>query len=73
VLQVGSTLYAATSSYWESALPRGGRGVLRSTDGGRSWQNISTGLQNLNVTSLAADGGRLYVGTVQGGVHRLKL
>ncbi|WUQ74659.1 S8 family serine peptidase [Streptomyces sp. NBC_00224] len=73
VLQVGSTLYAATTSYWEAALPRGGRGVLRSTDGGRSWQNISTGLQNLNATSLAAAGGWLYVGTVQGGVHRLKL
>ncbi|MFD9566097.1 S8 family serine peptidase [Streptomyces sp. NPDC059994] len=73
VLQVGSTLYAATTSHWEAALPRGGRGVLRSTDGGRSWQNISTGLQNLNATSLAAAGGWLYVGTVQGGVHRLKL
>lgn len=53
LLQVGSTLYAATTSHWDTALPRGGRGVLRSTDGGRSWQNISTGLQNLNATSLA--------------------
>ncbi|MFF1398069.1 S8 family serine peptidase [Streptomyces sp. NPDC058287] len=73
LLQVGGTLYAATTSYWETALPRGGRGVLRSTDGGRTWQNISTGLQNLDATSLAADGGWLYLGTVQGGVHRLKL
>ncbi|OAR23494.1 hypothetical protein A8W25_29005 [Streptomyces sp. ERV7] len=73
ILQVGGTLYAATTSHWDTALPRGGRGVLRSTDGGRSWQNISTGLQNLNATSLAATGGWLYVGTVQGGVHRLKL
>ncbi|WUT87815.1 S8 family serine peptidase [Streptomyces melanogenes] len=73
LLQVGSTLYAATTSHWDTALPRGGRGVLRSTDGGRSWQNISTGLQNLNATSLATAGGWLYVGTVQGGVHRLKL
>lgn len=73
ILQVGGTLYAATTSSWETALPRGGRGVLRSTDGGRSWQNISTGLQNLDATSLAAAGGWLYVGTVQGGVHRLKL
>ncbi|MFF2508059.1 S8 family serine peptidase [Streptomyces sp. NPDC058067] len=73
VLQVGGTLYAATTGYWDKALPRGGRGVLRSTDGGRSWQNISTGLQNLDATSLAADGGWLYVGTVEGGVHRLKL
>ncbi|WP_206969835.1 hypothetical protein [Streptomyces beijiangensis] len=52
---------------------RGGRGVLRSTDGGRSWHNVSTGLQNTNATSLAAAGGWLYVGTVQGGVHRMKL
>ncbi|MGW8727012.1 S8 family serine peptidase [Streptomyces sp. NPDC055808] len=73
LLQIGGTLYAATTSYWDAALPRGGRGVLRSTDGGRSWQNISNGLQNLNATSLATAGGWLYVGTVQGGVHRLKL
>ncbi|MFI1104475.1 S8 family serine peptidase [Streptomyces melanogenes] len=73
ILPVGSTLYAATTSHWDAALPRGGRGVLRSTDGGRSWQNISTGLQNLNATSLATAGGWLYVGTVQGGVHRLKI
>ncbi|MFF1760926.1 S8 family serine peptidase [Streptomyces sp. NPDC058266] len=73
LLQVGGTLYAATTSYWETALPRGGRGVLRSTDGGRTWQNISTGLQNLDATALAAKGGWLYVGTVQGGVHCLKL
>ncbi|MFD4691257.1 S8 family serine peptidase [Streptomyces sp. NPDC058463] len=73
MLKVGHTLYAATTSVWETALPRGGRGVLRSDDGGRSWQNISTGLQNLDATSLATDGHRLYVGTVQGGVHRLTL
>ncbi|MEU3862820.1 S8 family serine peptidase [Streptomyces sp. NPDC028722] len=70
---VGETLYAATTGYWDVALPRGGRGVLRSTDGGRSWHNISTGLQNLSATSLATAGGWLYVGTVEGGVHRLKL
>ncbi|WUW19121.1 S8 family serine peptidase [Streptomyces sp. NBC_01465] len=73
LLQVGNTLYASTTSVWETALPRGGRGVLRSTDGGRTWHNVSTGLQNTNATSLAAAGGWLYVGTVQGGVHRMKL
>ncbi|MGW8889662.1 S8 family serine peptidase [Streptomyces sp. NPDC055749] len=71
IVEVGNTLYAAATAVWETALPRGGRGVLRSTDGGRSWQNISTGLQNLDATRLATDGRRLYVGTVQGGVHRL--
>ncbi|AYG78553.1 hypothetical protein DWB77_00661 [Streptomyces hundungensis] len=73
MITVGETLYAATTSSWDAALPRGGRGVLRSTDGGRSWQNISNGLQNLNATSLATAGGWLYVGTVRGGVHRMKL
>ncbi|MBC9714377.1 S8 family serine peptidase [Streptomyces sp. TRM66268-LWL] len=71
--QIGTTLYAAAGSYWETALPRGGRGVLRSTDGGRTWQNVSTGLQNLDVTSLATDGEDLYAGTEYGGVHRLDL
>ncbi|MGW5277327.1 hypothetical protein ACWEQP_33320 [Streptomyces sp. NPDC004044] len=49
--------------------------MLRSTDNGRTWVNISTGLQNLDTTKLAAspDGAYLYVGAVSGGVHRLKL
>ncbi|GGN95226.1 hypothetical protein GCM10011579_095570 [Streptomyces albiflavescens] len=75
VLRVGDTLYAATTRYSSNALPKGGRGVLRSTDNGLTWVNISTGLQNLDATKLAAspDGAYLYVGTIQGGVHRLKL
>ncbi|MFH8514339.1 S8 family serine peptidase [Streptomyces gelaticus] len=75
LLRVGDTLYAATTSSRASGLPQGGRGVLRSTDHGRSWQNISTGLQNTDTTKLAADpdGRTLYVGTVDGGVHRLDL
>ena len=73
IQRVAHALYAASTSVWDKALPRGGRGVLRSTDGGRSWHNISTGLQNLNATTLATDGRSLYVGTVLGGVHRLKL
>ncbi|WSJ90945.1 S8 family serine peptidase [Streptomyces sp. NBC_01304] len=73
LLRVDGALYAASTSVWETALPRGGRGVLRSTDNGRTWHNISTGLQNLDATKLATDGSSLYVGTVNGGVHRLKL
>ncbi|MEE1772250.1 S8 family serine peptidase [Streptomyces sp. JV185] len=75
LLRVGDTYYAATTSSGASGLLQGGRGVLRSTDRGRSWQNISTGLQNTDTTRLAADpdGGALYVGTVDGGVHRLDL
>ncbi|MER5890670.1 S8 family serine peptidase [Streptomyces sp. NPDC001941] len=73
IQQAGGALYAASTGYWETALPRGGRGVLRSTDGGRSWHNVSGGLQNLDVTSLATDGESLYAGTQYGGVHRLRL
>lgn len=75
LIRVGKTLYAATTRYVPNGIPRGGRGVLRSTDNGRTWVNISTGLQNLDTTKLAAspDGAYLYVATISGGVHRLKL
>jgi hypothetical protein len=69
------TLYAGTTSYVANGLVKGGRGVLRSSDGGQSWVNISAGLQNTAVTSLAfsLDGRWLYAGTVDGGTHRLQL
>ncbi|GAA3487036.1 S8 family serine peptidase [Streptomyces cremeus] len=75
LLRVGGTLYAATTSSRASGLVQGGRGVLRSTDNGRTWENVSSGLQNTDTTKLAAarDGRTLYVGTVDGGVHRLTL
>ncbi|MPY32941.1 S8 family serine peptidase [Streptomyces adustus] len=73
--RVGRTLYAASGRYSSSGLLKNGRGVLRSTDGGVTWDNISGGLECTDVTSLAADpnGKTLYVGTVNGGVHRLDL
>lgn len=69
------TLYAATSSWSGNGLVKGGRGVLSSTDHGKSWQNISAGLQNLAVTTLepSPDGRWLFAGTDSGGVHRLRL
>jgi hypothetical protein len=69
------TLYAGTTSHAANGLVKGGRGVLRSSDGGQSWVNISAGLQNTAVTSLAfsPDGRWLYAGTVDGGTHRLQL
>lgn len=69
------TLYAGTTSYSANGLVQGGRGVLRSLDGGKTWSNISGGLQNTAVTSLqfAPDGTSLFAGTVNGGVHRLRL
>lgn len=68
------TLYAATRAHTVDGLPKGGRGVLRSTDGGRTWVNVSGGLANLSVVSLAlsADGRWLFAGTEHGGVHRLR-
>jgi photosystem II stability/assembly factor-like uncharacterized protein len=70
-----NVLYAGTTSFWSNRLLVGGRGVLRSADGGRTWQNVSSGLQNTAVLSLAVspDGGWLYAGTEQGGIHRLRL
>jgi subtilisin family serine protease len=69
------TLYAGTTSHTANGLLKGGRGVLRSSDGGRTWVNVSAGLQNTAVTSLAfsPDGRWLYAGTVSGGTHRLRL
>lgn len=67
--------YAATGSFNQAGLHKGGRGVLRSTDGGRTWHNISYGLNNLDTTTLAitADDEYLFAGTTSGGVYRLKL
>ncbi|MFF4171253.1 S8 family serine peptidase [Streptomyces sp. NPDC001744] len=75
LLRAGGALYAATTRSAASGLVQGGRGVLRSTDNGLTWENVSSGLQNTDATKLAAapDGRTLYVGTVDGGVHRLKL
>lgn len=69
------TLYAGTMRFVANGLVKGGRGVLRSTDGGRTWENVSSGLQQTDVTSLvqSPDGRFLYAGTQYGGVHRLRV
>jgi subtilisin family serine protease len=69
------TWYAGTTAYTANGLVKGGRGVLRSTDGGQTWVNVSGGLQNLSVRSLVVsrDGHWLFAGTAQGGVHRLRI
>jgi photosystem II stability/assembly factor-like uncharacterized protein len=67
------TVYAADAAASDSSgLPVGGRGVLASRDGGHSWQNVSDGLANLDVESLAVspDGQWLYAGTTGGSVYR---
>ncbi|MGY4767456.1 S8 family serine peptidase [Kribbella sp. CWNU-51] len=66
-------LFAADGDGADAGLPVGGRGVLNSRDGGRSWHNISDGLPNLDVASLitSPDGRWLYAGTAGGGVYRI--
>ncbi|WP_428950255.1 S8 family serine peptidase [Streptomyces sp. cg35] len=76
VVKAGGAWYAGTTGRWvPGEVPYGARGVLKSTDGGRTWRNVSGTLQNTDVLSLAAtpDGRSLYVGTQLGGVHRLGL
>ncbi|MDG4798312.1 S8 family serine peptidase [Micromonospora sp. WMMD1082] len=67
--------YAGSADFAEAGLRFGGRGVLRSTDGGRTWSNIGAGLPDSSVRSLAVspDGTWLYAGTAAGGVYRLAL
>ncbi|MEN1891239.1 YcxB family protein [Streptomyces mirabilis] len=43
VLRVGGALYAATAETSPNGLLKGGRGVPRSTDNGRTWSSVSAG------------------------------
>ncbi|HEY3629676.1 MAG TPA: hypothetical protein VGL21_02210, partial [Jatrophihabitantaceae bacterium] len=58
-----------------AGLPVGGRGVLVSRDGGSSYDNVSAGLADLDVESLAQspDGHWLYAGTGGGSVYRYRV
>ena len=69
------TLYAATGAFHDAGLLKGGHGVYRSTDGGRSWQPFSAGLTDRDVLSLAfsPDGRTLYAGIQRGGVAEIPL
>lgn len=70
-----NVIYAATGAYFDNNLRIGGRGVLRSTDGGKTWHSLSEDLDNKNVTSLATspNASHLFAGTSGGSVYRLKL
>ncbi len=69
------TVFAATTAFHDAGLLKGGHGVLVSTDGGRSWAPFDSGLDDLDVASLAVtpDGGRLFAGTLRGGVFTASL
>jgi hypothetical protein len=72
----GRRVFASAGSFHdEFGVVESGRGVLRSDDSGASWESMSAGLANPNVTSLALDPGRghLYAGTFGGSVHRITL
>src|SRR5699024_10128188 len=58
-------VYVSTGSFLEAGLIQNGRGIYRSEDGGKSWENFSGGLPNKDTTSLelSADGKYLYTGT----------
>ncbi|PFH91356.1 hypothetical protein COI44_01745 [Bacillus sp. AFS088145] len=68
-------VYAASGSFYESGLLKGGRGVLKSMDGGKTWTNLSKDLENRNAITLqlSPDEEYLFVGTQGGSVQRLKL
>jgi hypothetical protein len=63
------TLYAGSGDSAGGA----GQGVVRSTDGGSHWADISAGLPDHDVRSVlvSADGQWLFVGTGLSGVYRL--
>jgi photosystem II stability/assembly factor-like uncharacterized protein len=72
----GDEVFAATTAFFdELGVLRTGRGVLASQDGGATWEQLGRDLRNRNATSLAlsGDGRHLFVGTLGGSVHRIKL
>ncbi|SCL46954.1 Subtilase family protein [Micromonospora eburnea] len=75
VTEADGVLYAGTTGYSAAGLLQGGRGVLRSADGGRTWVNIGAGLPDPSVQSVVAspDGRWLFAGTRSGGVYRLPI
>ncbi|MGW3808493.1 S8 family serine peptidase [Micromonospora sp. NPDC005113] len=68
-------VFVATSDFYLNGVRKGGRGVLISSDGGRSWSSFADGLANKDATSLAAspDGRHLFVGTMGGSAYRIRL
>ncbi|HEV8486967.1 MAG TPA: SBBP repeat-containing protein, partial [Blastocatellia bacterium] len=63
-----STLYVGTGLY-QGYFAGGGKGILKSTDGGSTWTEMNNGLADLYVAALAIDPSTpstIYAGTLKG-------
>jgi photosystem II stability/assembly factor-like uncharacterized protein len=70
--QTPTTIYAGTTIYSGTTVTYRG-GVLKSTDGGTTWSDVTTGLTNRDIRALAIDPRTpttLYAGTYGGGVFK---
>ena len=47
----------------------GSIGIYKSSNGGATWTNITTGLTNVSVNSIAINGNKIYAGTFNNGVY----
>ena len=70
-----TVLFAGSMRFVPNQLPIDGRGVLASTDGGRTWSNVSAGIGTTSILSMASspDGAWLFAGTRNDGVYRAKV
>jgi hypothetical protein len=67
-----AAVVVAATRAWSQGRPKGGRGVLYSTDGGMSWRSMGPGPATLDIEAVAvdADGRHAYALSRLGGVFR---
>ncbi len=67
----GASLYATSFAVsGEYAFATNGSNVLLSTDTGKTWNDVSTGLNNVLISALIVNGDNLYAGSGANGVWR---